>query len=99
MVTMKGPFRSVTLSATGGDKTLHHAVVAFVGDDVVSSSINGRVTRALQFRERRPSGPRVCHSGAVVGVGDEGTPLHMMVERITDNQQSGCINGARRGIV
>ena len=88
-----------TGGARRGRRTLHHAVIAKVGDDVVSSSINGRVMRPGQLRERRPTRPRACHSGAVVGVSDEGTPLHTMVPGVSDDQESVCINGGCSGIL
>ena len=87
-----------TGGARGGRRTLHHAVIGKVGDDVVSSSINGRVTRVIQLRERRHPCPRARHSDAVVGGGDEATPLHTAVSVVSDDQEPVCINGGCRGI-
>ena len=81
-----------------GRRTLQHAVIVKVRYDVVSSIVNGRVSRVGEFREQRPSSPRARHSGAVVGVVVEEAPLHTIVAGVRDDEESFGINGGCSGI-
>ena len=102
MVTIMGPSTSVTMSVQGepGEVEGHFNTrsLSVSGYDVVSSSVNGRVSRVEEFREQRPSSPRARHSGAVVGVVVEEAPLHTIVAGVRDDEESFGINGGCSGI-